>query len=182
VLRLKPASILRAAVPWRSFTIDTSWPPEVAAIEIRKVIDAPTLFGGGGCLPFVGTARGEKEFVFRRRIGYRNSFLPVIHAVVEPSHHGGARVRVRMRMYAVVIAFMAFWLTGASFGAGSAGVVALLHGQASGLLMLLFPLFGVAMVCVGFSLEARKAEKMLRALYAVAPALPPPPETGQAYR
>jgi hypothetical protein len=180
VLRFKLASLLRAAVPWRSFTIDTCWSPEVAAIEIRKVIDAPTLFGGGGGLPFVGKACGEKEFEFRRRIGYRNSFLPVIHAVVEPSHHGGARVRVNMRMHAFVIAFMVVWVTFASVVPGAAGVVALLHGQASG--QLLVPLFGVAMVCVGFPPEARKAEAMLRALYAAAPALPPPPETGQAYR
>jgi hypothetical protein len=175
------AVFLRELIPWRTFVIETRWPPEVAAIEVKKVIDKPTLFGAIGDAPFVGKAKSQTEFVFRRRISYRNSFLPIIRAVVEPSHNGGARIRVRMRMYLFAMGFLLVWSTGGAF-AGLAGLVALSEGQVAGLVGVAFPLFGLALTCVPFALEARIAERLLRAIYAAAPPLPPPPETGQAYR
>jgi hypothetical protein len=85
-------------------------------------------------------------------------------------------------MEAPVIVFMFVWLTIASVAGGTAGVLSLLHGQVAGLFGLVFPFFGVGMVLFSFPPEARTAEAILRALYAAAPALPAPPETGEAYR
>jgi hypothetical protein len=173
---------LRDLIPWRAFDIATSWSPQVAVIELRKVIDQETfLFGGGGNAPFVGDIRGEAEFRFRRRIGYGNSFLPIIRVVTEPLRHGATRLRVTMRLHLLVMAFMAVWMTGATFGA-LVGISAVVAGQPGGLLAFALPLFGAGLVGIPFAFEARKAETLLRSIYANAPALPTPPETGQAYR
>jgi hypothetical protein len=169
-------------IPWRAFDIGTSWSPAVAVIELKKSVDQHTLFfGGGGNAPFVGDVRGETKFLFRRRIAYRNSFLPIIRVVVEPSHHGGTRLRVTMRLHLFVTAFMAVWMTGGAVGAVG-GLAAVFAGQPAGLVALAFPLFGAGLVGIPFALEARRAESLLRSIYANAPALPEPPDTGQAYR
>jgi hypothetical protein len=173
--------ILHHLIPWRTFVVETAWSPEVAAIELGKIIEKPVLFARGEA-PFVGKAVTATEFVFRRQISGRNSFLPRIHAVIEPSHHGGSHIRVDMRMHIAVIAFMAVWMTGATCGSLTVGIAAVHQGREAALPWVLFPLFGAAMIAIGFAPEARKAEHLLRALYARAPALPSPPDTGQAYR
>jgi hypothetical protein len=173
---------LRDFLPWRDLVIETSWPPNAAALEIRKRIGQRRFFGGGDT-PFVGKAIGEREFRFQRTISYRNSFLPMVHAVVEPSRDGGARVRIRMRLHLFVMAFMMVWMTGATLGGGAVGLVSLAHGQLrGGLIALAFPTFGVALVTIPFAMEARIAERLLRELFAVAPGLPPRPETAVSYR
>jgi hypothetical protein len=76
-------------IPWRTFEIVTSWSPDVAVIELKKSIDQSRLYLRGGNAPFLGDVRGTSDFQFSRRIGYRNSFLPVIRVVVEASWHSG---------------------------------------------------------------------------------------------
>jgi hypothetical protein len=170
----------RELLPWRDFTIETSWPPSVAAIELQKLIGERRFFGGGD-MPFAGTRDGS-VFRFSRRIAYRNSFLPMIVAVVEPSHHDGARVRVQMRLHVFVMLFMGIWMTGATLVSVMVGFATLSRGQPAGLLALAFPLAGAGMTTIPFAFEARTAEHLLREIYARAPALPAPPETGVAYR
>ena len=165
-------------IPWRHFTIETSWSPEVADIELRKRIDG--LLGTGDEV-FRGRSTRNGQYKFQRVISYRNSFLPVITATVEPSHHNGARVRIRMRLHALVAIFMQLWMTGAMAGA-IVGILALGSGQPAGLIALALPVFGAGLTTIPFALEARAAERLLREVYAAAPALPAPPETGAAYR
>lgn len=168
-------------IPWRDFTVDTSWSPEVADIELRKRIGG--LLGTDGAA-FKGRSVGpvgQRQYRFQRVISYRNSFLPVISASVEPGYREGARVRVRMRIHALVAVFMAFWMTGATLGGVFGGVAMLVHGQAAGLVALGLPIFGAGLITIPFALEARVAERLLREMYALAPALPRP-ESGEAYR
>jgi hypothetical protein len=69
---------LRDFIPWRAFDIRTRWAPEIAAIELKKAIDQGSLLGRGETASFVGDVRGPRKFRFRRRVGYRNAFLPII--------------------------------------------------------------------------------------------------------
>ena len=174
---------LRELIPWRSFFIGTRWSTDQAFTELEKAIDRDkSLFGtGGGSAPFVGDIRRTSEFLFWRRIGYRNSFLPIIRVVLEPSHHGGTRLRVTMRLHLFVMAFMAVWMTGTTVGA-LLSLAAVFAGRPAGLLAFALPLVGAAITGVPFALEARAAERLLRSIYEDAPALPEPPDTGRAYR
>jgi hypothetical protein len=169
----------RDLLPWRDFAIETSWPPTLAAIEIKKRIAAPHFFGHCD-KPFVGKAFTETAFRFSRAISYRNAFLPVIQATIEPSHGNAARVRVRMRLSVPAMAFMAIWMTGATFGA-LVGLVSAAGGSAAAMLALALPFFGAGLATMPFSLEADEAEAMLRAIFAPAPALPPW-SAGEPYR
>jgi hypothetical protein len=166
----------------RDFVIDTSWSPNVAAIELRKSIQgAPPLSGGEDAL-FSGRVANGRFRLTRKRTFYRSSFFPVIEAVVEPSWRDGARVRVRMRLHLFVMTVMCVWIAGATFGAIAAGTSMLSHGQPLGLVAVVFPLLGVGLVSIPFAIEATRAERTLREIFARAPPLPAPPETGVAYR
>jgi hypothetical protein len=167
---------LRDWLPWRDFAIETSWPPSVAAIEIRKRIASPRLFAETE-EPFVGKSISEVEFCFSREASHRNPYLPVIDAEVEPSYRDGARVRVRMRLHIVMGAWLAPAALGLLFGIGS-----LVRGQSAGWIGIVMPVFIVGLVTGIFSSEARKAEDLLRAIFATAPGVPPPPDTGEPYR
>jgi hypothetical protein len=171
---------LRDWLPWRDFAIETSWPPSVAAIEIRKRIASPRLFAQTDG-PFVGESMTEMEFRFSRGISYRNSFLPVIRVAVEPSYRDGARVRVRMRLHGAVAVFTALWLAAATSGLFF-GFASLVGGEAPGLTMIVMPVFGVGLLTGAFSFEARKAEDLLRGIFAAAPGFLPSPDTGEPYR
>lgn len=173
---------LRDLIPWRSFDILTRWSPEVAAVELKKTIHRGTSsFDQGNDAPFVGDVRVNSEFQFRRRIAYRNSFLPIIRVAVEPLRLGGTRLRVSMRLHALVMAITAVWMTGATLGA-LAGLPAVFAGQPVGLIALALPLVGAGFVGIPFGIEAHQAESLLRAIYTNAPGLPDPPETGRVYR
>jgi hypothetical protein len=158
----------RDLLPWRELTIETRWSPDVAAAELAERIGKRTFFGGGDTL-FVGDRLNEREFRFSRRIAYRNSFVPVIRAVVEASDHGGSRIRIRMKLHALVMPFMAFWMTGATCGGLPAGIASLWQRNVWGLIGLALPVFGAALVTVPFAIEAQSAERLLRDLFASAP-------------
>jgi hypothetical protein len=168
-------------LPWRRFVVETSWSPSVVAIEIGKRIADPRLFSRDAERPFVGTRVAEGSFRFSRAISYRNSFLPVIEAVVEPSPNG-ARVRVALNLNPLVAIFMAVWMAGATMATLMAMGHALSTRRPDGFLVLGFPLFGAALVSVGFAFEARKAEALIRDIFANAPGVPAPPDTGEPYR
>jgi hypothetical protein len=163
----------RDFLPWRNFAIETSWSPEVAALELQKRIGARGLGGARepGGAPFAGEALGDMSFRFTRVIAYRNSFLPVIRATVRPSSAPGAhaRIHVTMRLHQFVMAFGFVWMSGALLGGLSAGLVAVRSGNLGGLVALGFPLFGAVLFTVPFAIEARIAERLLREVYAAAP-------------
>lgn len=171
-------------LPWRDFVIETSWPCEVAALELRKAIDEPQLFSGEATATFVGRAESATRFKFTRRVPYRSTWRLVVLAVVEPSRRDGARIRVRMRMHLFVVAFATAWRAAVTYRAASTVAGAVFSGRmaAADVLPLALPFFGVAITCVPFALEASKIETLLRGIYAAAPAAPPPPDTGDAYR
>jgi hypothetical protein len=172
---------MRDLVPWRNLVIDTSWAPEVAADELRKHMAAPRSWGdGGGDAPFAGRELDGGRFEFSRVISYRNSFLPVIRAVIEPSPQGGARVRVAMRLEPSVVAFMRVWMRFSVLGV-MLGLTFLFLGEIMGLAALSLPVLGVALCTVSFAVEAGKAERLLREIFGVASALQAPPRTGDAY-
>jgi hypothetical protein len=173
--------------PWRSFVIETRWSPEVAITELQKRIDVPGFFDlGEGTAPFAGRRLKNKDaFGFSPRAsapGQANGFKPVVHAAVEPSHRDGARIRVTMRMQLFTMVFMMAWMGGATYGALTFLVRTLPDGNLAGVFALLLPMFGVFLYIRGFVLEARKSEHMLREIFASAPALPAPVDTGVAYR
>jgi hypothetical protein len=181
---------LRDLIPSRAFVIETSWPPSVAAIEIKERVGPPYrhnwfLGGDDDDTPFAGSHVRENEFRFSRRIPYRNSLLPVVHATVEPSHDNGARVHVRIGLPGIVMPFMAIWSTVVMLIGLAVLVSALSRGQpAAGLAVLAFPVFAVTLLTISSGLEARTAESLLRDIFARAPGKNSPPRTVEtgAYR
>src|SRR5207237_6897398 len=136
-----------------------TWSPDVARIELAKRIGRGGVFGGGDPgVPFVGSSAGDR-FEFRRRIGYRNSFLPTVVAAIRPDPRG-ARVAVTMEMHLFPKIFMALWMAGATCGA-LAGLAAAVHGVLQGLVILLMPLAGALLSGGAFAYEARQAEGLL---------------------
>jgi hypothetical protein len=104
---------------------------------------------------FEGTVTGQR-FTIARISKWRNSF-PVVRGTVTP-RATGAQVRIAMSLHPVIALFMALWICLAAAPmlngvkpVGNTKVVATL---------LLF--VGVIVQSVGFYVEARKAEKLIR--------------------
>lgn len=57
--------------------------------------------------PFVGEVE-DKSFKIRRKIDYRNSFLPILHGKFE-DHSSYTHITVRMSMHPFVTGFIAVW-------------------------------------------------------------------------
>ena len=172
-------------LPWRSFTIETSWPVEVAVVEIQKRMDARSIFGGGK-LPFAGVKVSDDAFKFSLQSPFRHSGRPIVLVAVVPGPRGGSRIAVRMRLQLFVMALMTIWMSVALLGAVAASVAAVRRGHGAGFTMTLglwaFAVLGAASIGIPFALGARKSERLLRAIFSNVPARPEPPDTGEAYR
>jgi hypothetical protein len=177
---LKPATARTAAwrfPPRREFVIETSWPPNVAAIEIRKRIASPYLPARGD-EPFIGRSISEDEFRFSRGSSGRSSAYPIVYVAVEPSFRDGARVRVRIQLHDFATALTALPATVGVL----LGIILLAHGQPAGLIAVALSAFLAGLIVVSFSRQARETEALVRAIFAAAPGLPPPTDSGEPYR
>src|SRR5205823_9628728 len=111
------------------------------------------------------------HFKIRRILGYGNSFQPVVIGDIAPGAFGGSEVRVRMRLQALVIAFMVVW-----FGFLSIIAVAFVvqsarrrdahatgdFGFFGGLAMFAgMALFMYGLTSAGFWYEVKKAKSLL---------------------
>ncbi len=164
------SGLFRFLWPFRRFTLETPLTPDEVVTRLTPEVDPERfgLFGAPGERPWIGSV-GPGRVEMRRRIAYKNSFLPLVSATIAPASRG-ATVDVRMAMHPVVIAFMLFWLSGTSLGA-LAGLAAMVtQGNPGFLLVLLFPAFGIGLVALGFGREANIAEDLLRSMV--------PPHTG----
>ena len=165
--------------PEHHFEVETSWPTTVAAIEIRKRIAAPR-GPSQGDEPFLGRSLSNTEFRFSPASSHRNDMLPVIEATVSSADPKGARIHVQVRLSDAMLCF-----TVVTMAVATLGLAATVSGWQAG-----FSWLGVsALLLVGcklhhgtFKREARRTEEILRDIFAAAPALPPPPETGEPYR
>lgn len=156
--------LLRLLWPFRRFTLETPLTPDEVVARLSAEVDPERFgfFGVPGDRPWIGSV-GPGRVEMRRRIGYKNSFLPQVSATIAPASRG-ATVDVRMAMHPLVIAFMLFWLSGASLGA-LAGLAAMVtQGNPGFVFVLLFPAFGVGLVAFGFGREANIAEDLLRSM------------------
>jgi hypothetical protein len=90
-----------------------------------------------------------------------DEFLPILRGIISPSN-GKTIVKVWMTLPAFTVAFMLVWFAGVAFGAALALPALLLDHNAVGLVPIAMLGAGLAMVCLGFYPEARKAERVLR--------------------
>ena len=169
-------------VPWKRFVVDTSWSPDIVAEELRKRITPkrflPTM---SVALPYEGYWIGENEVRFRRTARMRNGY-PVAQIVIRPSWRDGTRLEVLLRPHVfaciVLAASLVFALLIAFLGLFSA----LLDGERGGFVMLIAPIPFYLAGWLPFALYANDSEQRIRDLFASAPALPPPVETGKPFR
>ena len=137
----------------------------------------------GSSLPYEGYWVGENEVLFRstKRFPSRNGH-PVAQIEIRPSWRDGTRLYVLVRPHAfacvVLGATMIFALLIAFLGLYSA----ILDGERGGFAMLLVPVPFYLAVWAPFAFYREETERRVREIFASAPALPPPVETGVPFR
>jgi len=163
-------------VPYRRFVIETlKSPPEILdALESQVEQGSSAMLSTStgrtdSAHTFVGELSVDR-FKIRRKIGYRNSFLPMINGVVTPMDDG-ARVVVTIMPHVFVVLFMCVWMSIATFAAVAGLTALILHGDLVGLATLILPAFGTLLMLIGFVPEAKKGEIFIRAL--IPPKQPP---------
>ncbi|MEO8796994.1 MAG: hypothetical protein ABI551_03840 [Polyangiaceae bacterium] len=172
---------LAELIPWRSFTIETTWPSDVAVVEIQKRLRAPTLFGDGG-QPFVGGKRTARELKFALQTSFNNPARPTVLVTVDEAHRGGSRIHVRMRLAALVGLFLTTWMALSTIMALALSVMAFRDGTWLALVAWALPILGAALFVGMFASGARTSERLIREIFSRAPALHEAPATGEAYR
>jgi hypothetical protein len=151
-------------VPVRKLTIDTALTPREICDRLSADVSQPTGWFGLGPAP--GFFHGDvstTEFELVRNITYRNSFLPAVRGVIEPTEFG-SRVAVTMQPVGYVLAFMAFWL--GSVALGCIVMLAMFIGamgsfNVAGLIPFIMLAFGLTLMNVSFGGEAKKAAAYL---------------------
>lgn len=135
----------------RTATLRSPLSPEACAERIAAITD--NSFAVFGTRPLIGSASARSASL-RRRINYRNSFQTELSALFEPAGNG-TTIRCRFALLGVVQVFMAIWIGGALFAAGSIllGTVGVGTDTGAGPMFALIPLvflaFGFVMVAVG---------------------------------
>jgi hypothetical protein len=107
--------------------------------------------------------RGRVEagaFVVARRIRYRNSFAPLIRLRLSDSPRGCV-VDLTVQIEPTVAAFLAVWTSGVSVGFL---VMLLSRSPLHALIPLGMLMFMLTLTGVGFSVEAAKTERQVRAI------------------
>jgi|HubBroStandDraft_1064217.scaffolds.fasta_scaffold00550_6 hypothetical protein len=160
---------------WRSFGIETSWSPTVAAAELSRSIRKPRYFrllwDNAGSTSFVGAALDDRTFRFTTRDPGSRVPRPSITATVEPLERRGSLVRVRMQppassMIAVLLVLLLSVFTifvPHTYHRGRAPV----PGAAA-----LFPLVVIVGYWATLLAEMRRAERWLLEIYESAPSPP----------
>jgi hypothetical protein len=166
---------------WRSFGIETSWSPTVAAAELARWIRKPRYFrllwDTATMTSFVGQAIDDHTFRFTTRDPGSKVARPSITATVEPLERGGSLVRVRMRppassMITVMLVLLLSVFTFFAPHTYHAFIEELLAARGRAPMpgaVALFPLvvtFGYWAVLLA---EMRRAERWLLEIYASAP-------------
>ena len=90
--------------------------------------------------------------------GYRNSFRPVLVVTVRPLGPRSCVLVGRTRMFRFTQIFMTVWMTFAMVGAAAGTYAAITTGDAVLLVVLLFPVFGLALVAFGWRWAAAQSE------------------------
>jgi hypothetical protein len=157
---------------WRSFGIETSWSPPVAAGELSRWIRKPRyvrlLWGTATMTSFVGKATGDHTFRFTTRDPGSRVPRPAIRATVEPLERGGSLVRIRMRppassmiavLFALLLSVSTFFVP-QTYHQGRAPV------PGAAVLFALLVTFGYWATLLA---EMRRAERWLLTIYESAP-------------
>jgi hypothetical protein len=115
--------------------------------------------------PYEGVVEGN-TFNINRIIGYRNSFLPMINGNIIQDGEG-SKIEVKLKMHPFVLVFMVVWFISVIFIC--LAVIASLffsnEFEPKSLLVFLFPIFGIALLYVGFTPEKKKIGTFLEQLF-----------------
>lgn len=155
----------------RRLVFESPLAPEDLVTRLAQQVAAPRLFSREkGPQLFEGTI-AEGRFRIMRSVRGRNSFRPVISGAVTAGG-GGARVDVRLRLHPIVLGLCAILLLVNAMAVAIAIPEYLATGTSQGMVLM----FGLAAVFTAFAMaavmEARKATRMLAALFQARPEPP----------
>lgn len=152
-------------LPYQTFGFETPLAPDEASARLAAAVRERSWFrqpAPGQALE--GEVSGETFRVYRV-IGYRNSFLPIVHGRLVPTAEG-SRVEGVMTLHPFVLVFMLVWCGGVVVAAVSAWSGGGALGRSAALLPLAMLVFGWALSAGGFTAEAGRTLRTLRAALA----------------
>jgi hypothetical protein len=164
----------RDLLPWRDFTIDTCCTPQATHETIDRLCERSALYGRSTDAPFAGGSVGPGAFELRPNDG--PSLVGVVaHVVVRPAHARGAQVRGAVGLP---------WRVAAWLPCLAAPVLIDVLIADDRWLVAAMPLtaMALALLVASFRHEAGAVEQALRSVFAEAPGVPDPPQTGVPFR
>lgn len=157
----------------RRLTFHSPLTSEDLAARLGREVAPPTLFPRSkGPQAFEGTV-ADGRFRMMRSVRGRNSFRSLISGTVSPGGRG-ARVDVRLQLHPAVLIFCALFLLVAAAIASIAIPEFLATGSSPGLIFVIAVTLVFVLFAIVATVEARKATRMLAALFESQPADPSP--------
>ncbi|HEX8695705.1 MAG TPA: hypothetical protein VF746_25040 [Longimicrobium sp.] len=152
-------------LPFERYELHSALPAAEAASRLAAAVEPERRFRSGKAARAFEGEVGGAGFRIRRIIGYRNSFLPTIHGRIVPDA-GGSRVRCTLTLHPLTAVITALWLAGVVLIGGGIALGPLPPGQSgwSRVAPLGMLLFGWGLVSGAFTLEARRARRLLSEL------------------
>lgn len=171
-------------LPYERLTYRTSLSKEEIHQKMLAQVGARSFLASDQTKPYQGTVN-DSGFKINRVINYRNSFLPVLVARIEPDEEGNI-IHVKMRLAHFVLGFMMIWMGGVSIAVlGFTG--AMFNKKEffpAGLIPYGMLVFGYLLTTLPFKLESKKYKAFLEELLELSLVDPPKskPERSGRYR
>lgn len=164
--RSSESSSFDIKMPIYRFHFDTPLSPDEAIARVQAVTGEPGRFGkpichlGKSSPLFLGNV-DHSAFQILRNIQGRNSFLPQIRGRIVPTA-AGSRITATMFVHPLPAIFTLFWLSVIGSHARHRAIVD--RNYVGAVFLAAMFVFGIALNCVCFFSEARKAHRLLESV------------------
>jgi len=146
-------------LPYDKFEFKVTLPPWDVCRRLVENVSEETfwgeLFSTSESKPFKGDVQ-EASFKIRRRIWYRNSFLPILHGEME-TIADGTRIKIRMKLHLFTQIFLIAWI--------SAVVFSDFLGDGDYMMGFVFLIFAALLTYLGFWFEVKKSRLALLSIF-----------------
>ncbi len=163
---------IRKFLPFEKITYKTDLTESAISIRLDEMIEEEKMFTWkifsiGTTKTYAGQRIG-RNFIMRRIILGRNSFLPRIYGTIQPMYgEGYTLIHIKMRLHPLPLVFMIVWLSIVGFAALAFTATSIINLEFNPGVLIPYGmfLFGYLITIVGFKFESSRSKRELKEIF-----------------